>query len=122
MAAGPRGYHATHIQQAVDAQPGNMGQRVTGRLRKIHKAMGFCSVEGIDGHVLLGERNLNEAGVDLTTMQIGDALEFDMHQDLRGYHATDILPHVPPPTTYHPTNEPTIHPTNHQHDWSDGSD
>jgi len=92
MAAGPRGYYATNIQQAVDTQPSsNMGQRVTGMLKKIHKAMGFCSVEGVDGDVLLGERNLQEAGIDLTTMQLGEVLEFEMHQDFGRYHATNIL-------------------------------
>jgi len=106
MAAGPRGYHATDVQQAVDAQPGNVGQRVTGMLKKIHKSMGFCSVEGVDGDVLLGERSLKEAGVDLTTMQLGEVLEFDMHQDFRGYHATNIFRAHQPFTT-------------HQHNWSD---
>jgi len=91
MAAGPRGYYATDIQQAVDVQPGNMGQRATGTLKKIHKTMAFCSVEGVDGDVLLGERNLQEAGIDLTKMQLGEVLEFDMHQDFKGYHATNIL-------------------------------
>jgi len=90
MAAGPKGYYATNIQQAVDPQPGQLGQRATGRLKKIHKAMGFCSVAGIDGDVLLGERSLKEAGVDLTTMQPGEELVFDLHWDIRGYHATNI--------------------------------
>jgi len=44
-------------QRADDApQPSKVGERSIGML-KIHRAMGFCSVEGIDGDVLLGERS-----------------------------------------------------------------
>jgi len=52
--------------------------------------VGFCSVEGIHGDVLLRESCLVEAGVDLTTMQLGQALEFDMHQESGRYYATNI--------------------------------
>jgi len=124
MAAGPRGYYATDIQQAVDTQPSNMSQRVAGSLKKIHKAMGFCSVEGVDGDVLLGERSLREAGIDLTTMQLGEVLQFDMHQDFMGYQATNILrADLTPPTIYHqpPTNHQQA-ANHHQHDWSDWSE
>merc|ERR1712176_1436064 len=52
--------------------------------------MGFCSVAGVQGDVLLGQNNLTSSGVDLTTLQIGDSLTFEMVTGPKGYHATNI--------------------------------
>jgi cold shock CspA family protein len=94
VSIGPKGYHATNIQRAVNAWHGQagQGQRVSGTLKKIGDGMGFCSVEGIAGDVLLGGRSLMDSGVDLSTMQLGDALFFDMNAGPRGYHASNIQP------------------------------
>jgi len=86
LATGAKGYHASNIQ-ALSAE----GGRVTGTLKTIRNGMGFCVVQGISGDVLLGERSLNESGVDLTTMQVGDTLTFEMSRSPKGYHATNIL-------------------------------
>jgi len=84
MNTGPRGYYATNIQP--------VGCRVTGTLKKIGDGMGFCSVEGVAGDVLLGGRSLMDSSVDRSTMQLGDTLLFDMITGPRGYHATNIQP------------------------------
>jgi cold shock CspA family protein len=84
MAAGPKGYHAMNIQKD------DVGKRVTGKLKRIHGGNGFCSVEGVAGDVLLGVRSLSDSGINLETMQLGDALSFEMARGPKGYHATNI--------------------------------
>merc|ERR1712232_704789 len=89
LATGPKGYNASNIQAV------STGRRVTGTLKKISNGMGFCVVQGIPSDVLLGQRSLSESGVDLTTMQIGDTLTFEMSSSAKGYNATNILPAQP---------------------------
>eukprot|EP00404_Azadinium_spinosum_P059369 CAMPEP_0180713528 /NCGR_PEP_ID=MMETSP1038_2-20121128/11947_1 /TAXON_ID=632150 /ORGANISM="Azadinium spinosum, Strain 3D9" /LENGTH=531 /DNA_ID=CAMNT_0022745853 /DNA_START=15 /DNA_END=1611 /DNA_ORIENTATION=- len=89
LATGPKGFHASNIQ------PVSTGGRVTGTLKTIRNSMAFCTVQGVSGDVLLGERSLNESGVDLTTLQVGDTLTFEMSTSSKGYHATNILTDQP---------------------------
>merc|ERR1719160_1635660 len=84
LETGPKGFHASNIQAV------STGGRVTGTLKTIRNGMGFCVVQGISGDVLLGQRSLNESGVDLTTMQVGDTLTFELSTSSKGYHATSI--------------------------------
>jgi len=89
LAKGPKGYFAENISFAT-SQPMEPSEEVSGTLRKIHKSMAFCSVEGLDGDVLLGSRSLRESGIDQSSLQVGDVFVFDLHKDSNGYHATNI--------------------------------
>jgi len=87
----PKGYRAINIRQAANAGlPGNEGERVVGTLKKIHLNDGFCSVEGYNNDILLGYKELMEAGIILQTMQLGDSLTFDIVAGFKGYHAVNI--------------------------------
>jgi cold shock CspA family protein len=88
MAMGPKGYHAIDIQQHAVKRHG--GKRVVGMLKKVNRDNGFCSVEGVAEDVLLGSRSLNESGVNLETLLIGDFLTFEMAMGPKGYNATNI--------------------------------
>jgi len=102
MSTGSKGYHATSIQRdshahhepsgqpVVGTQPSPADQRAIGTLKTIRNDMGFCSVDGVSGDVLLGRKSLQESGVDLATMQVGDTLTFEIVVGAKGYHAIDI--------------------------------
>mmetsp|Transcript_99213 Transcript_99213/g.196584 ORF Transcript_99213/g.196584 Transcript_99213/m.196584 type:complete len:431 (-) Transcript_99213:281-1573(-) len=91
MTMSPKGYRAINIRQAANAGlPGNEGERVVGTLKKIHLNDGFCSVEGYNNDILLGYKELMEAGIILQTMQLGDSLTFDIVAGFKGYHAVNI--------------------------------
>merc|ERR1711924_554331 len=89
IAAGPKGYHAVNIQKSRGN--GNVGtKQVVGTLKRIHGGNGFCSVEGVDGDVLLGSRSLQDGGINLEAMQIGDNLTFELARGPKGYNAINI--------------------------------
>jgi len=109
MTQGPKGYHATNIQQAVHYMPypqgypaspqgytqgsawgSHEGKRVIGKLKKVHGGNGFCSVDGLADDILLGSRSLQESGVNLQAMQVGDSLSFEIAMGPKGYHAINI--------------------------------
>eukprot|EP00931_Biecheleriopsis_adriatica_P070211 TRINITY_DN4399_c0_g1_i4.p2 TRINITY_DN4399_c0_g1~~TRINITY_DN4399_c0_g1_i4.p2 ORF type:complete len:105 (-),score=18.50 TRINITY_DN4399_c0_g1_i4:109-423(-) len=85
LAMGTKGYHAVNIQKAIGA-----GEQVTGKLKKIHNGMGFCSVEGVVGDVLLGKRSLSESGIDGSSIRVGDVFMFELLKNARGYEAVNI--------------------------------
>lgn len=76
--------------RAVNAQASILGHQVAGTLKTIKDGWGFAVVDGVQGDVLLGKKNLFASGIDLNSMQVGDAVVFEMAMGPKGYEATNI--------------------------------
>jgi len=48
---------------------------------------GFATSEQVEGSILLGKKNLAQSGVDGSTLQVGQALEFEVCTAVKGYEA-----------------------------------
>merc|ERR1712032_530589 len=75
--------------KAVDAQPSKAGQRVVGHVKSFRDGWGFCTVDGMEGDVLLGKKNLEKSRMQGAPPQ-GAALMFELAMGPKGYEAVNI--------------------------------
>lgn len=79
----------TGRHKALNAAPSMGGTRVRGTVKEVREGgWGFASADGVDGQVMLGQRNLAAAGIQ--QLSAGDVLDFDLQRGKRGYEAVNI--------------------------------
>lgn len=75
--------------KAVSVAASLKGTRVQGTVTSVKDGgWGFASSPGVDGHVMVGKRNLTAAGLD--ALQVGDVLDFELNVGNKGYEAINI--------------------------------
>lgn len=77
--------------KAVNAQQSWVGQQVLGQVMSLRDGgWGFCTVDGLEGNVLLGKKNLQSSGIDCASLTVGEVLRFEMAMASKGYEAINI--------------------------------
>jgi len=79
----------TRVKGTVTKVKDGSGTRVKGTVAKVKDgSWGFATSEGVEGEVLLGNRNLGASGIE--TIHEGDVLEYELDLGPKGYSALDI--------------------------------
>jgi len=73
--------------KALNVSPSSVGKRVVGVVSSMRDGWGFATSEQVEGSILLGKKNLAQSGVDGSTLQVGQALEFEVCTAVKGYEA-----------------------------------
>lgn len=79
----------TGRNKALAVAPSMVGIRVRGTVTDVREGgWGFANADGVDGKIMLGQRNCAAAGIQ--QINVGDVIDFELQRGKKGYEAVNL--------------------------------